>query len=277
MKSSGPETRPRVPGEEDNARVTQDGGGDGAGQDGGGELPPSLEAAWGVRGRPPRGPRPALTLDRIVAAGVQIATTDGLAAVSMGRVAAELGTGAMSLYRYVASKDELLGLMADSVYGLPPPAEPGDDWRGQLSAWAVGIRDRYRQHPWVVGIPISGLPIRPNEVAWFEAALAALAGTGLTEDEKGSIAQLVGGYVRNAAMIDADIAAAVSASGQPPQVWLSSYAHTITRLADPHRFPALTRFVTSGVFEKFDPPDTEFHFGLDRLLDGIAVLIRSRT
>jgi AcrR family transcriptional regulator len=271
----------------ENARVSQDSGRrDGAGQEGAGqedagqeggsELPASLEVVWGVRGRPQRGPRPVLTLDRVVTAGVQVAAAEGLAAVSMGRVAAELGTGAMSLYRYVASKDELLGLMADSVYGPPPVAEPGDDWRARLSQWAIALRERYGQHPWTLGIPISGLPIRPNEVAWFEAELAALADTGLSEEEKGSVTQLVAGYTRNAAMINADVEAAIRASGQLPHVWLGNYAHTITRLASPQRFPALTRFVTSGVFEKFDPPDAEFRFGLDRILDGIAMLITSR-
>jgi hypothetical protein len=70
-------------------------------------MPASLAAAWGRRERPSRGPRPGLSLDRIADAGVRVAQTEGLAAVSMARVAQELGTSTMSLYRYVASKDEL--------------------------------------------------------------------------------------------------------------------------------------------------------------------------
>jgi AcrR family transcriptional regulator len=79
-------------------------------------LPASIEAAWGVRTRPGKGPRPALSLERIVAAAVRVAAVGGLAAVSMGRVAADLGVSTMSLYRYVGSKDELLALMADLAY-----------------------------------------------------------------------------------------------------------------------------------------------------------------
>ena len=87
---------------------------------------------------------------------------------------------------------------------------------------------------------------------------------------------LVTGYVRNAASIDADIEAAVRASGKTPDEWMSSYARTITRLADPQRFPALTKFIAAGVFDRADPPDAEFSFGLERILDGIAALIQPR-
>jgi AcrR family transcriptional regulator len=100
-------------------------------------LPASIEAAWGVRTRPNKGPRPALSLERIVAAAVRVATTDGLQAVSMGRVAADLGVSTMSLYRYVAARDELLALMADLSFEAPPAARrPEETWRDGLSRWA---------------------------------------------------------------------------------------------------------------------------------------------
>src|SRR5512133_4294745 len=85
-------------------------------------LPASIEAAWGVRSRPNKGPRPALSLERIVAAAVRVAATDGLQALSMGRGAADLGVSTMSLYRYVAAQDELLALMADLSFEAPPAA-----------------------------------------------------------------------------------------------------------------------------------------------------------
>src|SRR5258708_38184003 len=77
-------------------------------EDSGTGFPASLDVAWGLRDRPHRGPKPGLSLDRIVVAGVKVAQAEGLAAVSMSRVAAELGTGPMSLYRYVAAKEEVL-------------------------------------------------------------------------------------------------------------------------------------------------------------------------
>ena len=77
-------------------------------------------------------------------------------------------------------------------------------------------------------------------------------------------------------MIDADIQAAVRASGKAPDEWMSSYARTLTQLADPRRFPALTKFIAAGVFDRADPPEAEFTFGLDRVLDGLAALISTR-
>jgi AcrR family transcriptional regulator len=246
------------------------------------EVPPAVAAAWGVRGRPHKGPKPGLSLDRIVAAAVRVADAEGLAAVSMSRVATELGTAPMSLYRYVAAKDELLALMVDAAYGLPPAGPPaawpaGDTgWRAGLSRWAWAMRAKIQQHPWVLGIPIGGLPTLPNEVAWFEDGLCSLQDTGLEEDEKASAILLVSGYVRTSASIDADIAAAVLASGKTPDEWMSSYARTLTHLADPQRFPALTKFIAAGVFDRADPPDNEFTFGLARILDGLAALIHPR-
>jgi hypothetical protein len=189
----------------------------------------------------------------------------------------------------VAAKDELLALMVDAAYGPapagPPPAPgpeertappDGTGWRVGLSRWAWAMRARIQVHPWVLRIPISGLPTLPNEVGWFEEGLHSLRDTGLSEAEKGSAILLLSGYVRNVAMIDTDIEAAVRASGKTPDDWMSSYARTLTRLADPQRFPALTKFIASGVFDRADPPDAEFSFGLDRVLDGLAALIRTR-
>jgi AcrR family transcriptional regulator len=240
-------------------------------------LPSSLEQAWGLRGRPHRGPRPGLSLERIVAAAVRIADADGLAGVSMNRVAAELGTGTMSLYRYVAAKEELVTLMVDAAYGpVSWTRAPGEDWRSGLSRWAWEMRAGMQRHPWVLQVPISGLPIRPNEVAWFEEGLGVLGDTGLREEEKASVMMLISGYVRNSASIDADIEAAVRAAGLTPDEWMASYARTLGRLADPGRFPAIARFAAAGVFERADPPEKEFTFGLERILDGIAHLMRER-
>src|SRR6266511_609170 len=93
--------------------------------DGGTGLPASLEAAWGLRARPSKGPKRGLSLERIVEAAVKVAASDGLEAVSMGRVAGDLGVSTMSLYRYVAAKDELLALMVDAT-AASPPAAPAD-------------------------------------------------------------------------------------------------------------------------------------------------------
>jgi AcrR family transcriptional regulator len=246
-----------------------------AGQPGGAGLPGGVAAAWGVRERPHKGPRPALSLSRIVAAAVPLADAEGLDAVSMGRVAAELGTAPMSLYRHVSSKEELLTLMVDTAWGeAPEPPAPGEGWRAGLSRWAWALRAGARRHPWVIRIPLNSLPIMPNEVAWFENALACLADTELTEARKASVIMLLAGYVRNLATTEADIAAAIRASGLAPMEWMAAYPRMLAELTDPHRFPALAKFLAAGVFEIEDGPDDEFIFGLDRILDGVEVLVQ---
>jgi AcrR family transcriptional regulator len=234
------------------------------------DLPPSIELAWGLRGRGKRGPKPGLTLDRIVAAGIKVAHTDGLGALSMARVASELGVGTMSLYRYVAAKDELLTLMVDAALASPPEG-PDEDWRSGLTRWAVGVRDAYRRHPWSLRVPISAPPLGPNNVAWLEQALRALAGTPLSEQDKLSCILLVSGFVRNDAILTADFAAA--SGGEPV---MPGYGKLLSRLIDAARFPALHRAIASGALDDEDDIDAEFTFGLARILDGIETLIRSR-
>jgi AcrR family transcriptional regulator len=241
-------------------------------------LPASIEAAWGVRTRPNKGPRPALSLERIVAAAVKVAAADGLQAVSMSRVAADLGVSTMSLYRYVAAKDELLALMADLPFEAPPARRgPQESWRDGLSRWALTEREVYRRNPWVLRIPISGPPVTPNAIAWLERGLDALRDTGLEEGEKLSVMLLVTGFVRSQAMLEAEIAAAQAAGAAPPDAeLLGAYGRLLSRLTTPERFPALHAVIAAGVFEEPDEPDYDFNFGLERVLDGIETLIENR-
>jgi AcrR family transcriptional regulator len=241
-------------------------------------IPGMVAAAWGIRERPPKGPKPAQTRARIVDAAVRVADAEGMDAVSMGRVAAELGAAPMSLYRHLSGKEELLALMVDAAWGDPPGAPPpGEGWRAGLYRWAWGMRANGKRHPWAAHLPIRGLPVLPHEVAWFEQALACMADTGLAEVRKASVVMLLSGYVRNIVTTEADIEAAMRDSGMTPDRWMASDAILLRRLADQQRFPALAAFIAAGVFDVADGPDDEFIFGLDRILDGIEVLIKTGT
>lgn len=188
------------------------------GASGGTGLPASIEAAWGLRDRPVKGPKPGLTLERIVAAAVAVAASEGLAAVSMGRVAKDLGASTMSLYRYVSAKEELYLLMQEAAMGEPPPLpalEAGEGWREAIGQWAWAQREMFHRSLWALRMPISGPPASPNSVAWWEQGLQALEGSGLSEGDKISTILLVSGFVRNEALLMSDIAAAVAAKGVP--------------------------------------------------------------
>ncbi len=232
-------------------------------------IPPSLAAAWGLRERPARGPKPSLSLDRIVQAGVHVASSEGLAAVSMARVAQELGASTMSLYRYVAAKEELLTLMVDAALGPPSAPEPDEGWRVGLVRWTRAYHERLSAHPWAVRIPISGPPTTPNQVAWMERALWVMRDTGLSEEDKASVLLLLSGYVRN----EATLAAELTVAGFIDDEAMIGWSRLLRTVTDPDRFPALHALLDSGVFDRADPPEKEFTFGLERILDGIEALI----
>ncbi|MEV7904593.1 TetR/AcrR family transcriptional regulator [Streptomyces anulatus] len=244
---------------------------------GGGDLPASLEAAWGLRDRPAKGPKPGLSLERIVAAAVGVAASDGLAAVSMGRVAQELGASTMSLYRYVSAKDELYVLMQEAAVGPPEPLsalEAGAGWRAALTEWASAQRERYHGHLWALRIPIGGPPATPNSIAWWEQGLQALGGSGLGEGDKTSVILLISNFVRSEALMMSDLAAAVTARGITPEELAASHERTLKRLVDPERHPGITRQLETGVMSEPDEADYEFDFGMGVLLDGVEALIR---
>jgi AcrR family transcriptional regulator len=235
------------------------------------QLPPSIELLWGLREAGSRGPRRGLTLARIVEAGISVARTEGVAALSMARIAKQLGVGTMSLYRYVESKDELLQTMVDTALGTPPPAAPGEDWHAGLTRWAVGVRAAYHRNAWALRVPISGPPLGPNNVAWLDNALAAMADTPLTEQEKLSCVLLVSGFVRNDVTLALDFA---EASGGAPQ--MPGYGQLLARLTTAQQLPSLHRAIASGSLDDPDDPDIEFNFGMARILDGIAVLMAGK-
>jgi AcrR family transcriptional regulator len=240
-------------------------------------VPASIRAAWGLHERPSRGPKAALRLDRIVEAAITVADAEGLEAVSMSRVAAELGSSAMSLYRYVASKDELLALMLDAAMGLPPapPADPAD-WRTGLTQWSVAVVRLYLKAPWTVRIPVPTPPITPNQIRWLEAGLSCMCGTGLLEREKLSTILLLSALARFQGTIAADFAvAAAAADGLDPS---AGYGAALRQLADPADFPAVHAAILSGSLddEGNDFTADEMQFGLERILDGLDTLIRQR-
>jgi AcrR family transcriptional regulator len=263
----------------ENDRSGSGGGGDGSAADesddvGGTGLPASLEAAWGLRERPAKGPRRGLSLERIVDAAVRVAAAEGIDAVSMGRVARELGTAPMSLYRYVGAKDELYVLMLEAAMGPPPDGlVAGRGWREGLEGWAAAMRDAFRRNLWMLRLPVHGPPASPHAIDWWEQGLRTMEGTCLDEGEKISVVLLVSGFVRNESLLTADLDAGFRAKGITPEAAMRGYARTLTHLVDPGRHPAIVRMLASRVLNQPDDPDFDFTFGLARVLDGVEVLV----
>jgi AcrR family transcriptional regulator len=219
-------------------------------------------------------PRPArrtgLSLDRVVTAAIELADADGLEAVSMSRVAERLGFTPMSLYRHVSGKEELLLRMFDRAAGDPPPLDGDGSWRAALERWSWALLTVVRRHPWVLDLPVARPPWTPAQLAWLDAALAALAGTGLSEDEKAAAALLLNNQVFSQARFDGDVAGAGAE--------LAAYTTQLSALVDGDRFPALRRALDAGIFDggPDDDADADFAFGLGLALDGIERLVARR-
>src|SRR3954464_15210495 len=140
--------------------------------------------------RMPRG----LNVDLVVEAAIALADERGLAAVTMARVAERCGFTTMSLYRHVASKDELVRRMLDEALGTAPALE-STDWRAGLGQWSRAMLALLDRHPWGIDVPITGILGTHAQLSWLDRALEALAGTGLHDGEKAEIALLLNGYV----------------------------------------------------------------------------------
>jgi AcrR family transcriptional regulator len=232
------------------------------------QLPPGLDRLWSPE-EPAKGRRGGLNLEKVVTAAVELADAEGLEAVSMARVAKALGFTTMSLYRHVRSKEELLVLMMDRVMTMPP-ARRYDGWRDGLANWAWELLAMVRAHPWVLYVPIAPPPATPSNIALMERGLSPLSGTALGEQEKGNVILMINGYVFWQARLETELAPGVD---DDPLV---AYVTIMRTLVD-DRWPAVKRMVDSGAFEdEGDTRDADFEFGLERILDGIASLIRSR-
>jgi AcrR family transcriptional regulator len=245
------------------------------------ELPSHLANLWRLSTAGTRGPKPGLTLDRIVETAIAIADADGLAGLSMSRVAKELGFSTMSLYRYVATKDELLLLAQDAAFGPPPALQPGAGWRAALRGWAEAELAAYRRHRWSLQIPVAGPPLMPSQLAWLDAGLGMLTETQLHPNEKTSSILLVTSYVRGVAQLESELEAGRLGSGLTTEEISKGVAKMFELVITPERFPHVYQVSAAGGFDDEIRPedrglDHEFRFGLDRVLDGIEMLVQSR-
>ncbi|MEU4035506.1 TetR/AcrR family transcriptional regulator [Streptomyces collinus] len=230
--------------------------------------------------RPARGPRQQLTVDRIVRTAITVADAEGLAALSMRKVAEPLGVSAMSLYTYVPGRAELVNCMLDEVLGEAPSLEGADGWRQALERYARGSMDIARRHPWVPPLVSSRMLMGPHETALWDGVLGALSGLGLPEREMLALVRLLNGYVRGAAQQSADAEHDARRSGLSYDEWYRQTGPLLERTISADRYPSLTRVWRSGVFEEPGEglgPDGGFEYGLQRVLDGIEQRIEGRS
>ena len=220
------------------------------------------QSIWTRPERATRGPAPEHSRAEIAAASVALADVRGLAAVTMRSAAAAIGTAPASLYRYVATRDELVELMADQVYGEyrytgPEPGRPV----ANLLRLAHQGRAIYHRHPWLLDVPATGGLPGPNAVTFIEQALAALDGTGLTGPEKLETIGLFSGAVRLLAQTEIS----QQRAGQDTAQWQGSLAGYLMHIVADGQHPQLA----AALAEPPGQPEPLFDRALTRILTGL--------
>ncbi|MGI8310845.1 GntR family transcriptional regulator [Saccharopolyspora hattusasensis] len=213
----------------------------------------------------------ALSREPVLRTAIAIADVEGLDAVSMRRVAAELGVGPMSLYRHVENKDELVTQMADEVFGEPELPIPGPvGWRAKLELiarqqWALCWR-----HPWLPrAVSFTRPALVPNMMAHTEWTLRALDGLGLSMATQMQEVLRLHSLVLTIALSMADEVEAEQETGVTLTRWLVAQRTRTEELFASGRFPLLAK-----VHEETVPDlDGLFEYSLVRHLDGFAALV----
>jgi AcrR family transcriptional regulator len=206
-----------------------------------------------------------LSKHRVVAEAMRLADSDGVHGLSMRRLAGVLGAGAMSLYHYVASKDELLDAMTDVVFEeIELPAED-TDWQSAMRRRAVSARQALARHPWAIGLMESRTSPGPANIRHHEAVLACLRKAGFSVLMATHANWLLDSYVYGFAMQEASLPfdTADELADMAEAVYLPQLP--------PDEFPYLNESAAALVAAGFDPAE-QFIFGLELVLAGLEPL-----
>ncbi|BBH63932.1 GntR family transcriptional regulator [Actinoplanes sp. OR16] len=224
------------------------------------------------------GPAPArdteLSRDRIVAAAITLADRDGMTELSMRRIAADLGVATMSLYRHVPGRDDLLlGMIDTALGGMRVPARYRGDWRADLEAGAQALWEIFQRHPWLAGsMSLTRPQPASNALRLGEWLMGSLNGTGLAVHERLLVQVLVFSFVRGLASALEPEAQAFRDSGLTGDEWMATQGEAFARFAEQNRAPHYQQLFRADSDFELDL-ETLFRFGLERFLDGLAVMI----
>ncbi|MCX4692347.1 TetR/AcrR family transcriptional regulator [Streptomyces sp. NBC_01408] len=234
------------------------------------DLSDVADLLWRTDAEHDEEPRPRLSAGRIVAAAVAVADAEGLDALSMQRVASELGCTAMALYRHIPGKEQLIAAMTDAATGRPPtPPSPAAQWRVEIESWVEALWGLYLSHRWMLRAPTLSAPVGPNELAWFEALLNPLLRAGLDRGRLIPVATFLSSAVRDLARVATELDPAGAAA----------YGEVLAQRLDPQRFPTLCSLAGGEGLDEEEDGDVApiVRHGVRYLLDGIEAEVASQS
>lgn len=246
------------------------------------DLQRSLTLLWSGRPEGQRGPRRRLSVEGIAQAAVRVADADGIEALSMQRIAAELGYSTMSLYNHIPSKDLLLEVAADIGAGEPPDLDDVEDPRQAIRRWVGALWAGLQQRPWMLRVPLDHAPLGPNQLAWLDRLLRPLLAAGLAGSEARAAALHLTAVVRGTAQISMHMTSEHKTDGGIPRND-ADLAQVVAEFLDPESYPALTAVHAAEIAGdhpgQVDGEDLPFElsFGVDRFLDGVEGWVAAHT
>ena len=215
--------------------------------------------------------REPLSKDRVLRAAMEIADGEGIDALSMRRLASELGVEAMSLYYYVKNKDEMLAAIAELALSEIEAPVPGDDPMAAIRAAAISYHDALRRHPWVHGIITvaikglnSGPQLTPTQARYMEAELKCFRLAGFSPRMTHHAYHLLDSHIVGSTLWEAGIAAAI------PKGALADLAKSVMERLPPDRFPYTHEHIQQHIGKLAKDDKSPFEFGLDLILEGLA-------
>lgn len=231
-------------------------------------LEKSLQLLWEGLPEPEKGPKPKLTLEQIVAAGIELADNEGVEALSMRKLAQQLDVGTMSLYRYVPSKDDLLNLMLDAA--VTPSerrmAAPDQGWREFLRVAAYDARQMYMRHPWILQTNWSRPVIGPNSMRDLDLFLTGTKSLPMTDQERMNLASVFDAFVLGCARQELLWVNAAAESEMTDEEFWTYQLPWLTGAMESGNYPAMAELAD----DTFDGGWEEtFELGLQLFLDGI--------
>jgi AcrR family transcriptional regulator len=232
-------------------------------------VSPALQRAWNIdRDQKRPGPKASLTLDSLLETGIELGNAEGVVAISLGRIAAQLGVTTNALYRYVGSRDELHSLIRDRAIGVPDYQRTDERWQDGIKNWAHSLRAKHVEHPWLADLAVA-VPLMPNALSWLEWLLRQLEAANLQPSDQVRVAAHLDGFVRANAIATRDtmrqgtewtkdVGALIPALEQ----------HDLTRVVALFRSASYTP--TQG-----DPGAEDFEFGLDCIIAGLEQITKT--
>jgi len=210
--------------------------------------------------------RDPLTRDRVLRGALAIADEGGLPGLTIRSLAQRLGTKPMSLYHYVANKDEILDGLVDLVFAEIELPEPNGDWRGEMATRARSAREALRRHPWSIGLMESRTTPGPATLRHHDATIGALRAGGFSIGQTAHAYAVLDAFVYGFAVQEASL------PFEGPD-GAAEVAGPIMALMAGGEYPHMVEFATQHALRPgYDFAD-EFEFGLDLVLDGLARMV----